>query len=110
MFFVRLSQIIEDKLSDLIDVKNRGLRSNLKSDSKRSISTSPYGNTATDFTSADSMERSIYELDNTNLNLIENARMLASADIYGEVEKYVNVFFELFTQVDIITPAVHKYG
>lgn len=110
MFFSRLGTVMEDTLSDLIDNDKRGIKSKLDSRSDRSDSTSPYNNTVNSKGSTDNINTSLYKMETINQNLIENAALLNSSKITGEVRKYVACFTELFTQRDLELNDIRRAG
>lgn len=102
MFYARVSNIIEDKISELQDNAKVGVKTSLNSKTKRAVSTQPYNNgLGKDIENADEKNSTDYQLDTTSPNIVDNAKKLSQAKINGEVEKYVNSFADLFTSIDM---------
>lgn len=101
-FYARVSNLVEDKLSQLRTNSNVGKGTKLTSESKRAISTEPYGNKDGAAGSVDNQAHNTYEMNTDTDNVVENALRLSRAKVSGEIVKFVASFSQLFTKTDVI--------
>lgn len=108
-YFARVQQLIADQISELKDKQNAGIGSTLSSKSMRGQSTSPFGNYMNELDNVDNQSESLYDLTNSNENLIEIAARMASIKINGEVQKFVASFAQLFTKTALVQDVPYNY-